>query len=222
MDFKLPFTLLAIGVVVAGIIPFGMSQVNESAFMEIDMLPTQTQNPFSIQDEFNEEVFCINPEGYIECGGAHVTELVYVGEPVFAFSNQWSDLPSDNTFDHDSVLAFWTVDYGSVTSQPFIMINDAYLYAEAQRLSGASTCGVAVEYWNSGEGWNEINGLFSDFTSGATWTALGDITSENFDNDHEAYRVIVYTGASTSCEIRNINTFLPVFEHSQMTITRVK
>ena len=65
MDYKLPFLLLVFGVAVAGILPFAISQSVTEPSMEIDMLAGQTQNPFRIQDEFDQDVFRVNVDGTI-------------------------------------------------------------------------------------------------------------------------------------------------------------
>ena len=65
IDFKYGFSLLAIGVVVAGILPFAIGADVEPS-MEIDMLSGQTQYPFRIQDVNNQNVFAITTQGGLD------------------------------------------------------------------------------------------------------------------------------------------------------------
>ena len=67
MDYKFAFFLLAVGVIGAGAIPFGISQQNQvEPSMEIDMLFGQTQFPFRIQDSNNQNVFAVTAEGGLD------------------------------------------------------------------------------------------------------------------------------------------------------------
>ena len=43
MDFRLPFLLLVFGVIVAGIVPFAISQSQTQPSMEIDMIAGQSE-----------------------------------------------------------------------------------------------------------------------------------------------------------------------------------
>jgi len=65
MNYKFPFFILVVGVIVAGLIPIGMSQSQTEPSMEIDMISGQTQNPFRIQDSTNQDIFNVDTTGNI-------------------------------------------------------------------------------------------------------------------------------------------------------------
>jgi hypothetical protein len=66
LNFKLPFLLLVFGVVVAGVVPFAISQQGGvEPSMEIDMVSGQTQNPFRIQDFNDQDIFTVDTTGNI-------------------------------------------------------------------------------------------------------------------------------------------------------------
>jgi hypothetical protein len=64
MSYKFGFLALAGVLIIIGVIPFALSQVGQTEpSMEIDMIAGQTQNPFRIQDENDNNIFQVKPNG---------------------------------------------------------------------------------------------------------------------------------------------------------------
>ena len=217
MTFRLAFTLLAIGVVVAGIIPFGMSQVVEDAYMEIDMLPTQTVNPFSIQDENDVEVFGINTDGH------PIYEHPYRSLEFFdttIHTVNWVDTDITGT-SHDGVLKQWSI--SNPSGNPYHIFHDGGWATSVTRgISGASFCWNEVEYSvNNGDTWSQ---------AGLSWGGtFGVFTPSNDSYYHTEwsapvtdFRIIQYAGIATTCEMTEYSVVFPVIIPPFLELTEVK
>ena len=221
MDFKLPFLLLVFGVAVAGIVPFAISQSVTEPSMEIDMLVGQTQNPFRIQDENDVNVFCIDPEGLIACGGTRMTELTWSDTSLITFTNEYSDLPVDDTT-NEFVFAQWHIDLGNITTFYSIMNSDSFVASEMRRASGSGSCTFALEQLDGG-GWTTYGASLSIFHGTASFTFRNALLTANTDNAITDVRVVGYVGtAGDVCEILNTDAMVNIFKSKAFTITQVK
>ncbi len=87
MNYKLPFFLLAGGIITIGLFSGAYSQVLNEPAMEIDMISGQTDNPFRIQDENDVDVFRVNVDG--RTFPIQKVELVHNVSTEFTFSNEF-------------------------------------------------------------------------------------------------------------------------------------
>ena len=204
---------MAVGVIVAGLAPFGLAGVQEDAFMEIDMLFTQTENPFRIQDWTDTDVFSIDTEGTIH------------GE------NGWFDLeyiqPSGtiisitDTFNPDEfVLAQWNLTRADavLSGDHFLVTRDSAIYGEFQYGAVFNNCKVDVESFQDGT-W-AIYGM-DLIGNSATWESQGDFGSEFIAPNVESIRIILHMTQLGTCEFRNIVLAFAVVDVDSYTWERV-
>ena len=217
MTFKLAFTLLAIGVVVAGVIPFGMSQVQEDAFMEIEMLPTQVENPFRIQNHLNEDVFAINTEGHPVY--EHPYRIMeYYDTAIHTVDWVEGDITGTS---HEGVLAEWTL--SNPTGREFWFLHDGAWGTANLQLDAGTFCWVEFQfsanggtsYSNAGISFGHSNTPFApaeDSYYNTEWN--GGVTN---------FRIIEYAGGVTpSCQIVEHSLLFPIAIAPHIDLVRVK
>lgn len=88
MNYKYPFFSLVLGIIVLGMMPFGLSQQIEPS-MEIDMTQGQTQSPFRIEDANNNPVFTVNPDGSIFPEQLVITETTFTNAYMDELNPAW-------------------------------------------------------------------------------------------------------------------------------------
>ncbi len=220
MDYKFAFIVLAIGVTVAGIIPLATTQSPEDAYMEIDMLVGQTQNPFRIQDDTDTDVFCINSSGEIACGGYHITELFYASEVEYSFSNSLASLPTDTTTGDPSILAQWHIDTGTVTDWELFNV-DSLMTAQMKEDSGAGGCNLRVQGFEGGT-WGTFGGSMTASTGSGTYVPISNFKGESLQTEVTDVRTIVFAGTTTTCTVQFIDTNVRIHVPNYFTITRTK
>ena len=208
MNFKLGFVLLAVGVIGAGVLPFGMSQVQEDAFMEIDMLSTQVENPFRIQDENNIDVFAIDTYGHVTTNH-NVRQFAYssgLGEEITGVDWVLADITTPT---HAGVLKYWELSYDGDTvidSFPVMDSHGSSIGGMSKTLGGLDACRFSGEYsTNNGVSWQNLQGTPLFMNGGVTYDSDTNWDAEAPYYDVTDLRVVVYTTASLdTCIFKNL------------------
>ena len=240
MSFKLPFILLVIGVGVAGVIPFGMSQVNEDAYMEIDMLPTQTVNPFSIQDENDVDVFSIKPDGSFGAG-TWVTWKVDtdLGEAVQFTDCGFQDYGYTDVSNQTSPCVLAQLDIiqltgtGESAGAKWWLQNGALsLNAQIKRDAGAGTCTIKMTQHDeedvtppnntySDKESHEVTGTLSTFSP--DFHSMYQSFSGDVSMDIDSIRIVVDTGsAGTTCSFKSFGFIMELPDYNFLQYDFVK
>jgi len=217
MNYQFGFFLLTSFVIIAGIIPFGLSQVGQTEpSMEIDMLAGQTQNPFRIQDENDANVFCIDPQGRIACGGTSWVEY------------SWKQQPNTVITINDAVspLVLWQLDITDSTPDPVgigLITRESVLAGEGRWISGTGQCYLLVQYTiNDGSSWVSASmdistAIFSD----TPWNFWYDFWfSDRIAGGVDGVRLITFNDAGVTCEMRDVARAMDFLANPDLTITQ--